>query len=103
MDKKALIEKMSGLMSAVNRLLPKNPRKIVFYSNMGFRDNVKAVYDYLISQDCSGYSIVCAVNDWEDFAKRPHPDHRAVRKPCRWGAAFLHREIFFLFLSGNIP
>ena len=46
MNKKALIEKMSGVLSAVNRVLPKDPKKIVFYSNMGFRDNVKACLLY---------------------------------------------------------
>ena len=102
MNKKALIEKMSGLMSAVNRLLPKNPRKIVFYSNMGFRDNVKAVYDYLISQDCSGYSIICAVNDWEDFAKRPHPDHVKFVSPAGGVRHFFTGKYFF-YSFGKYP
>lgn len=102
MDKKALIEKMSGLMSAVNRMVPKNPRKIVFYSNMGFRDNVKAVYDYLISQDCSEYSIVCAVNDWEDFAKRPHPDNVQFVSPTGGVKHFFTGKYFF-YSFGKYP
>ena len=61
-------------LTFVNGLIPKSRRKIVFYSNMGFRDNVKAVYDYLIT--CPGaakYKIICAVSDWQDFASREHP------------------------------
>ena len=89
-------------MSAVNRLIPKNPRKIVFYSNMGFRDNVKAVYDYLISQDCSEYSIVCAVNDWEDFAKRPHPDNVQFVSPTGGVKHFFTGKYFF-YSFGKYP
>lgn len=49
---KEQLRKLTGLLSFVNRLIPKSRKKIVFYSNMGFRDNVKAVYDYLIT--CPG-------------------------------------------------
>ena len=73
--KKKIILAMSGFLSAVNKIIPKNPKKIVFYSNMCFRDNVKAVYDYLVSEDCTEYKIICAVNDYKQFDKLPHPDN----------------------------
>ena len=95
MNKKALIEKMSGVMSAINRILPKDPDKIVFYSNMGFRDNVKAVYDELISHDCGKYQIVCAVSDWEDFENRPHPDNVRFVSPAAGVRHFFFGKYFF--------
>ena len=95
MNKKALIEKMSGVMSAINRILPKDPDKIVFYSNMGFRDNVKAVYDELISHDCGTYQIVCAVSDWEDFENRPHPDNVRFVSPTAGVRHFFFGKYFF--------
>ena len=61
---KQLIRRMTGVLSFVNRLIPKKPKKVVFYSNMGFRDNVKAVYDELLRHpEMKEYKIICAVND----------------------------------------
>ena len=102
MNKKALIEKMSGVMSAINRILPKDPDKIVFYSNMGFRDNVKAVYDELISHDCGKYQIVCAVSDWEDFENRPHPDNVRFVSPAAGVRHFFFGKYFF-YSFGKYP
>ena len=102
MNKKALIEKMSGVMSAINRILPKDPDKIVFYSNMGFRDNVKAVYDELISHDCGKYQIVCAVSDWEDFENRPHPDNVRFVSPTAGVRHFFFGKYFF-YSFGKYP
>ena len=102
MDKKAAIEKMSGLLSAVNRMLPKDPKKIVFYSNMGFRDNVKAVYDELTSRDCSGYRIVCAVSDWETFAGRPHPKNVEFVSP-QGGVRHFFTGKYFFYSFGKYP
>ena len=102
MNKKALIEKMSGVMSAINRILPKDPDKIVFYSTMGFRDNVKAVYDELISHDCGKYQIVCAVSDWEDFENRPHPDNVRFVSPAAGVRHFFFGKYFF-YSFGKYP
>lgn len=101
MNKEAIL-KLSGLLSAINKVVPKNPNKIVFYSNMGFRDNAKAIYDYMVSRDCSKYQIVCAVNDWEDFASRPHPDN--VRFVSTGGGVkhFFTAKYFF-FSFGKYP
>ncbi len=101
MNKEAIL-KMSGLLSAVNKMIPKNPNKIVFYSNMGFRDNAKAIYDYVVSRDCSRYQIICAVNDWKDFVARPHPDNVQFVSP---GAGVKHffTSKYFFFSFGKYP
>ncbi len=37
--------------SMVNMLIPKKDKSILLYSNVGFRDNVRAIYDYLIANE----------------------------------------------------
>ena len=39
-----------GVVSIINKRIRHDKRKIILYSNMGFRDNVKSLYDYLIEQ-----------------------------------------------------
>lgn len=47
-----------------------NKKKIMLYSNMGFRDNVKALYDYLIEERYNEkYMIICSTNDYKTFVK----------------------------------
>lgn len=101
MNKEAIM-KISGLLSAFNKVVPKNPKKIVFYSNMGFRDNAKAIYDALVSRDCSKYEIICAVNDYEDFATLPHPENVQFVSPGAGVKHFFTAKYFF-FSFGKYP
>ena len=53
-------------LSLWNRIKKKDDNLIFFYTNLGFRDNVKALYDYLIENDYNkAYRIVVSTNDWE--------------------------------------
>ena len=45
---KSAPRKLWSFLNVINSIVPKNDRKIFLYSNLGFRDNVRAVYDYLI-------------------------------------------------------
>ncbi len=40
-------------LSLVNRFVPKDENRVLLYSNMGFRDNVAYIYDYMIE---NGYN-----------------------------------------------
>lgn len=100
--KKEQLKKLSGLLSFVNRLIPKSRKKIVFYSNMGFRDNVKAVYDYLISCPGGKYKVICAVNDWADFAEKPHPKYVKFVSPLR-GVWHFFTARYFFYSFGKYP
>lgn len=101
MNKEAIL-KVSGLLSAVNKIIPKSSKKIVFYSNMGFRDNAKAVYDHLVSRPCSRYKIICAVNDYKDFAARPHPDNVKFISP-KAGVWHFFTSRYFFYSFGKYP
>lgn len=99
---KEQLKKLGGLLSFVNRLIPKSRKKVVFYSNMGFRDNVKAVYDYLISCPGGKYKIICAVNDWQDFAAREHPKSVKFVSPLR-GVWHFFTSKYFFYSFGKYP
>jgi len=54
-------------LTFINKITKKDD-VIFFYSNLGFRDNVKAFYDYLIENEYNKkYRIVVSANDWQDF------------------------------------
>ena len=55
-------------LTILNKFTAKDSRLIFFYSNLGFRDNVKAMYDYLIEEKFNmGYKFVVSINDYEDY------------------------------------
>lgn len=55
-------------LTVVNKIKKKDNHQIFFYSNLGFRDNVKALYDYLIDRNYNEkFKIVVSINDYEDY------------------------------------
>ena len=73
--KKSLLKILFKPLTLLNMIKKKDERLIFFYSNLGFRDNVKAFYDYLIEH---GYNekfyFVVSINDCEDY-KFHSPKH----------------------------
>ena len=58
-----------GVVSIINKRIRHDKRKIILYSNMGFRDNVKSLYDYLIEQKYNEqYEIICCCNDFKRWS-----------------------------------
>ena len=94
---------MTGVLSLFNRLLPKDRKKIVFYSNMGFRDNVRAVYDELLRHpEMKNYQIICAVNDRALWEGKEHPDN--VRFVSNLGGVFhFLTGRYFFYSFGKYP
>ena len=102
MNKKR-IRQLSGILSAVNRVIPKRKKKIVFYSNMGFRDNVRAVFEYLLT--CPGaesYKIICAVNDYQDFLGKGYPENVRFVSPLS-GVYHFFTGRYFFYSFGKYP
>lgn len=61
-----------NLLTIVNKYLPKSKKRIVFYSNLGFRDNVKSLFDYLVRHEYhKKYKIVCVSNNFYGAEKIP--------------------------------
>ena len=68
--KKSILRIFFKPLTLMNKIIRKNEKLIFFYSNLGFRDNVKAFYDYLIeNQYNKKYKIVVSVNDYENFVQ----------------------------------
>lgn len=51
--KDILTNTLFRLLSMINQIIPKDDHIILLYSNMGIRDNLKAIYDYMIE---NGYN-----------------------------------------------
>lgn len=66
--KNILINTVFKGISMVNAICVKDDHLILFYSDIGFRDNIKYLYDHLIRQNYNEqYRIVCAVKDVKKF------------------------------------
>lgn len=61
---KEAIKVVLAPVGLINKIIPKNPKKVVFYSNLGFRDNVLAMYEYFIRNKLNeDFEIIVATND----------------------------------------
>ena len=73
--KKSMLKIAFKPLTLLNMMKKKDKRLIFFYSNLGFRDNVKAFYDYLIENNYNEkYYIVVSINDFEDYVHKS-PKH----------------------------
>lgn len=66
---KKFLKKILYPLSYLNKFIKKNDKKILLYSNLGFRDNVKSIFDYLINNGYNkNYQIICSLDDYEKYA-----------------------------------
>ena len=90
---------MKGL-SFLNRFIPKKKQRIVLYANLGFRDNVKALYDYLVRHHFQEqYEIVCVSNDF--YALKRLPGVRYVNLYV--GVYYFFTSKYFFYCFGKYP
>lgn len=89
-------------LSLVNKLIKKNEKLIFFYSNLGFRDNVRAFYEYLIAQNYNEeYQIVVSINDVEDYKKQAPKNVTFVNN--RQGISYFLRAKYGFYCFGKYP
>lgn len=66
-------------LNIVNKILPKDDKLIFLYANLGFYDNVKALYDYLITKNYNEkYKIICACSDYKRYEVDEPPNVQFV-------------------------
>lgn len=88
------------LLHLLNKCLPKKTKRIVFYSNLGFRDNVKALYDYMIKHGYQKkYTIVCASNE---FYSTPKIDG-VIYTNIYFGLFYFLFSKYFFYSFGKYP
>lgn len=90
-----------SMFNIINRMMPKNESRVVFYSNLGFRDNVKAVYDYMAENSLNEtYQIICSCNDYKEFKDNITNVHFV--SPIK-GIFYFLTSKFFFYSFGKYP
>ena len=65
---KKILKSAFIFLTLLNKIISKNKNQIFFYSNLGFRDNVKALFDYLIDNEYNKtYQIIVSCDDYLSF------------------------------------
>lgn len=92
--------KLWSFLNIINSIVPKNDKKIFIYSNLGFRDNVRAIYDYLIENGFNReYRIICSLNDYNEQSAQENV--RFVSNLRGLFSFFSCRYVFYCF--GKYP
>ncbi len=95
-------------LTLINKIIKKNEKRVLFYSNMGFRDNVRAVFNYMMGHGYNEkYRIVCAIDEWKKYkyAKKHRPmKYKNVKfvSPKRGVLKFLRSKYVF-YSFGKYP
>lgn len=91
-----------SVFSFFNKYKRHNEKKILLYSNMGFRDNIKALYDYIVEE---GYNvrnvIVCSTNDYRKYQTIALPNVQFVSNFRGLWEYFTAGYVYYCF--GKLP
>lgn len=99
---KRLVKKVFIIFTLINKIVPKKQNRIVFYSNLGFRDNVKALYDYLIENEYNkNYEIICSINDYRMFLDKNIKNVSFVNN--YFGIFYFLTSKYFFYCFGKYP
>ena len=97
---KTLFFKISDVTSKLNTLIPKKRNRIVIYSNWGFRDNIRTLYQYLVDNGYQDkYEIVCASNDFYHLER----DSRVKFTSIYRGLYYFLTSKYFFYSFGKYP
>lgn len=97
---KTLFFKISDFTSKLNTKIPKKRNRIVIYSNWGFRDNIRTLYQYLIDNGFQDkYEIKCASNNFYHLKK----DNRVKFVSIYRGLYYFLTSKYFFYSFGKYP
>ena len=97
---KTLFFKISDVTSKLNTLIPKKRDRIVIYSNWGFRDNIRTLYQYLVDNGYQDkYEIVCASNNFYHLKK----DNKVKFVSIYNGLYYFLTSKYFFYSFGKYP
>lgn len=100
--KKSLLKIAFKPLTLLNIIKKKDERLIFFYTNLGFRDNVRAFYNYLIEHGYNErYRIVVSANDFEDY-KYKEPKH-VTFVDNKEGIKYFLRAKYAFYCFGKYP
>src|SRR5699024_9340334 len=99
---KKIISVIFKVLNIFNNMLYKRTDRIVLYSNLGFRDNVKAIYDYLIENKYNNkYKIICSINDRKDYKNVSIKNVKFVNNYL--GLFYFLTSKYFMYSFGKYP
>lgn len=94
--------KVWSFLNIINRLIKKDNKTIFIYSNLGFYDNVKAMFDHLIDNGYNEkYKIVVSVGDYEKYIKNAEKNVHYVSTVKGLFKFFRSKYCFYCF--GKYP
>ncbi len=100
--KKEILKVAFKPLTFANKIIKKDERLIFFYSNLGFRDNVKAFYDYLIAQKYNEkYKIVVSINDVDNYVQNTPDNVTFVGN--KQGISYFMRAKYAFYCFGKYP
>lgn len=99
---KRILSTFLKMFNILNRQTFKRENRIVLYSNRGFRDNLKAIYDYMIENNYNDkYIIICSVNDYKDYK---HLNLKNVKFINNYlGMYYFLTSKYFFYTHGKYP
>lgn len=97
---KALFFKINNFTSKLNTMIPKKRNRIVIYSNWGFRDNIRTLYQYLVDNGYQDkYEIVCASNDFYHLERNSRVKYTSIYR----GLYYFLTSKYFFYSFGKYP
>lgn len=87
-------------LSWLNRWIPKSSKRILLYSNLGFRDNIEVLYRHFLEEGYdASYQIVCISNDF--YGKKKERGIRYVG--LYLGVFYFFVSKYFFYYAGKYP
>lgn len=81
-------------------MIPKKNKRIVLYSNWGFRDNLRTLYQYLVDHGYpEEYDIICASNDFYHLEKDKNVKYVSIYR----GLYYFLTSKYFFYSFGKYP
>ncbi|WP_234256069.1 CDP-glycerol glycerophosphotransferase family protein [Phocaeicola dorei] len=90
------------MLTWINKRLKHNRRQVFLYCNLSFRDNNRALYDYMIAHDYNKrYKIVVSASDYKDFVSMA-PKNVTFVGPLRAVMTYFSSKWIF-YCIGKLP
>lgn len=100
--KRLLQNTVFEMLSLINKHKKHNSRIIMLYSNMGFRDNIRVLYDYIIESGGNRkYQIICSLNDFKEYRDNTRDNVKFVSNPK--GILYYFRAGTVYYCFGKLP